>query len=70
VGNNEFIAANPAIKTLIDQIKFPVATWSSWEFAISKNGGSSTLITKLAGGMVTTDKPQFDQWVAAESKVH
>jgi glycine betaine/proline transport system substrate-binding protein len=70
VGNKEFIAANPAVKTLIEQIKFPVATWSHWEFAISKNGGSSPLITKLADEWVTTNKPQFDQWIAAASKAH
>lgn len=68
VANKEFIAANPAIKTLIEQIKFPVATWSQWEYAISKNGGSSPLIAKLADEWVGSNKPQFDQWVATAGK--
>jgi glycine betaine/proline transport system substrate-binding protein len=70
VANKEFIAANPAIKSLIEQIKFPVATWSQWEYAISKNGGSSAHITKLADDWIASNKPQFEQWVAMASKVH
>jgi len=68
VANKEFIAANPAIKSLIEQIKFSVATWSQWEYAISKNGGSSTQITKLADDWLAGNKPQFEQWVATASK--
>ena len=63
------LAANPAIKTLIEEVKFPVATWSQWEYAISKNGGSTTQITKLADDWLAGNKPQFEQWVAAASKV-
>ena len=70
MGNKEFIAANPAVKTLIEQIKFPGKTWSGWEYAISKNGGSSPLINKLADEWLAANKPQFDQWVAVASKVH
>jgi glycine betaine/proline transport system substrate-binding protein len=68
VANKEFIAANPAIKSLIEQIKFSVATWSQWEYAISKNGGSSTQIAKLADDWLASNKPQFEQWVATASK--
>jgi len=53
---------------LIEQIKFSVATWSQWEYAISKNGGSSTQITKLADDWLSSNKPQFEQWVATASK--
>ncbi|MDR7008484.1 glycine betaine/L-proline ABC transporter substrate-binding protein ProX [Paraburkholderia strydomiana] len=68
VANREFIAANPAIKVLIEQIKFPVVTWSRWEYAISRNGGSSAQITKLSDEWLSANKPQFDQWVATASK--
>jgi glycine betaine/proline transport system substrate-binding protein len=68
VASKAFIAANPAIRTLIEQIKVPVATWSQWEYAISKNGGSATQIKKLADDWLASYKPQFDQWVAAASK--
>ena len=67
VANREFIAANPAIKSLVEQVKFPVATWSQWESAISKNGGSSVLITKLANEWLAANTTQLDQWVAKAS---
>jgi glycine betaine/proline transport system substrate-binding protein len=69
VANNDFIAANPAVKMLIEEMKFPMATWSSWEDQISKNGGSSVLVTKLANEWIAANTPQFNQWVASASKV-
>ena len=68
VTNRSFIAANPSVKALVEQIKFPGATWSSWELAISKGGGSQAQITKLADDWVAANKSQFDQWVATASK--
>ncbi|RKF48554.1 glycine betaine/L-proline ABC transporter substrate-binding protein ProX [Paraburkholderia fungorum] len=68
VTNRSFIAANPSVKTLVEQIKFPGATWSGWELAISKNGGSQAQIAKLADDWVAANKSQFDQWVATASK--
>ena len=70
VANREFIASNPAVKSLVEQVKFPVATWSQWESAISKNGGSTALISKLANDWLTANKPQLDQWVAVASTAH
>ncbi|HHY6926594.1 glycine betaine/L-proline ABC transporter substrate-binding protein ProX [Burkholderia ambifaria] len=68
VGNRGFIAANPAIRSLIEQIKFPSTTWSSWEYAISKNGGTQALITQLAGDWMTGNKAQLDQWITVASQ--
>jgi glycine betaine/proline transport system substrate-binding protein len=68
VTNRSFIAANPAVKALVEQIRFPGPTWSGWELAISKGGGSQAQITKLADEWVAANKPQFDQWVATASK--
>jgi len=70
VANKAFITANPAVKTLIEQIKFPLATWSEWEGAISKQGGSVTVVKKLADEWIASNKSQFDQWVKSASAVH
>ncbi|EIF34881.1 ABC-type proline/glycine betaine transport system, periplasmic component [Burkholderia sp. Ch1-1] len=69
VANRAFIAANPAVRSLIEQMKFPSSTWSSWEYAISRNGGSQALVTKLATDWMTQNKAQFDQWVSVASQV-
>ena len=31
VANKQFIAANPVVKKLVEQIRFPSATWSAWQ---------------------------------------
>jgi glycine betaine/proline transport system substrate-binding protein len=69
VANKDFIAANPAVRAFIEQMKFPLATWSAWEFNINKNGGSATLMTKMANEWLAENKPTYDQWVAAAKSV-
>ncbi|MGF3024953.1 glycine betaine/L-proline ABC transporter substrate-binding protein ProX [Methylobacterium aquaticum] len=64
VGNKKFLAANPAVKTLIENMKFPIDTWSGWEFAINKGGGSTSLVTRLAIEWIGTHKSQFDAWIS------
>lgn len=70
VANKQFVAANPAVKTLIEQIRFPGKTWSQWEAVISKEGGSPALITKLSDEWIAANKAQMDQWVATALKAH
>lgn len=65
VGNRQFIAANPAVRAFVEQMKFPLSTWSAWEYAINKSGGSTTLMTKLSDEWLASNKPTFDQWVAS-----
>jgi len=65
VANKKFVAANPAVKALVETIKFPLEDWSHWEFNINKNGGSNALITKMADEWVGSHKAQFDSWIAA-----
>lgn len=67
VGNREFVAANPAVRALIEQIKFPQSQWSAWEYAISKNGGSQALVAKLANDWISGNKAVLDQWVQTAS---
>lgn len=64
VANKAFIAANPAVKALVEKISFPLATWSAWEFNINKGGGSPANITKMTDEWLAANKPQFDGWVA------
>ncbi|HEY0295324.1 MAG TPA: glycine betaine/L-proline ABC transporter substrate-binding protein ProX [Bordetella sp.] len=70
VANNAFIAANPAVKALLEEIKFPLSTFSHWEGEIGKNGGSQATINRLSSEWLGANKTQFDQWVATAAKVH
>ncbi|MDH6260507.1 glycine betaine/L-proline ABC transporter substrate-binding protein ProX [Bradyrhizobium sp. BR13661] len=65
VANKKFVAANPALKALVENVKFPLEDWSHWEFNINKNGGSNANITKMADEWVGAHKTQFDSWVSA-----
>lgn len=65
VANKAFIAANPAVKTLIENVHFPLSVWSAWEYGINKNGGSPANVTKMADEWLAANKTQFDGWVAA-----
>ncbi|MDB5851704.1 MAG: glycine/betaine transporter [Rhodoferax sp.] len=69
VANKQFIAANPAVRAFVEQMKFPLATWSAWEFNINKNGGSSALMTKMADEWLAANKPTYDQWVTTAKAV-
>jgi glycine betaine/proline transport system substrate-binding protein len=61
VANRAFIAANPSIKALIEQVKFPLATWLHWESEIGKNGGSTMVISRLANEWLAANKLAPDQ---------
>ncbi|WMY11849.1 glycine betaine/L-proline ABC transporter substrate-binding protein ProX [Paraburkholderia phenoliruptrix] len=68
VANKQFLAGNPAVKALLEQIRFPLSTWSEWEGAISKEGGSVSVVKKLSDSWFASNQSQFDQWVATASK--
>lgn len=70
VANKNFVAANPAVKSLVEQMRFPVSTWSHWESVISKEGGSPSVITKLSDEWMAENKKQLDQWVATATAAH
>jgi len=65
VANRKFVAANPAVKALVENVKFPLDDWSHWEFNINKDGGSNTLIAKMADEWIDGHKAEFENWVAA-----
>lgn len=64
VANRDFIAGNPAIRKLVEQISFPLGDWSAWEEAISSGGGSDSNVKKLATAWIDAHKDTFDAWVA------
>ena len=68
VANREFIAANPEVRALLEEMKFPLSTWSEWEHMINEKGGSASQINKLADAWMTENKKQLAQWVAAATK--
>lgn len=65
VANKKFLAANPAVKAFVENMKFPLDDWSQWEFNINKNGGSSAQISKMADEWVASHKDQYNSWIAA-----
>lgn len=65
VANKKFVAANPAVKALVENIKFPLETWSEWEFNINKNRGNNALIKQMADEWIAAHKTQLASWVAA-----
>lgn len=65
VANRTFASANPGIKALIQQIKFPPTVWADWESAISKEHNSTGLYSRLADQWLAANRTQFTQWVAA-----
>ena len=64
IGNKQFVAANPAIKKLVEQMAFSRATWSYGEKTISDGGASGRNIRKLADDWRSENKATFEGWVA------
>ncbi|MBN3729211.1 glycine betaine/L-proline ABC transporter substrate-binding protein ProX [Burkholderia sp. Ac-20379] len=67
VANKAFIAANPPVRALVEQIHFPSSTWSNWELAISQAHGASSIVDTLADQWIAANKATFERWVAAAS---
>lgn len=61
--NKAFIAANPAIAKLSDEVEWPITTWSDWEVAIKSNS-SDRAIRKVAEAWIAANQATFDGWVA------
>lgn len=70
VGNKKFIDANPAVKAFVEQVSFPLQSWSSWEQALSEKGGSERVIRTLADDWISANKATFDGWVAKAQAAH
>ena len=60
--NRAFLADNPAVRKLVEQFRFPLATWIAWEGTISKTK-SDRYIKKAAETWIAANQTQFDGWV-------
>jgi glycine betaine/proline transport system substrate-binding protein len=60
--NRAFLAENPAVQKLVEQFRFPLATWIEWEGTISKTK-SDREIKKTAESWIASNQAQFDGWV-------
>lgn len=67
VANRNFLAKNPAVKALVEQVKFPSDTWSSWEQEISTANGNSAIVKDLADRWIQVNRNQFDHWISEAS---
>lgn len=65
VANRDFIAKNPPVKALIEQIKFPRAQWASWESSINDSGKTNTQMAKRGEDWIAQNKGQYEQWLVA-----
>lgn len=62
-GNREFVDQNAAVKSLGEQMEWPLATWSEWEGQM-KADSSDRAIKKIAEDWIAANRDQFDKWVA------
>ena len=61
--NRDFLAQNPAVKTLVEVARWPRETWVAWEGALNKVGSSNRDIRKLADNWIAANQAEFDGWV-------
>ncbi|MBY6088918.1 glycine betaine/L-proline ABC transporter substrate-binding protein ProX [Maritimibacter alkaliphilus] len=62
--NRDFIAENPAIAKLAEEMEWPLATWSTWETQM-KGDNSDRAIRKIAAGWIEENRATYDAWLAA-----
>ncbi len=65
--NNDFIAANPAVRKLVDVMRWPATTWTKWEATLNKDN-SDRALKKLGQQWIADNQKTFDGWVAEAAK--
>jgi glycine betaine/proline transport system substrate-binding protein len=63
VARRDFLEQNPSVKKLGELARWPLATWSAWEGAISKGANNNREIKKLAQAWIAANQKTFDGWV-------
>lgn len=69
VGNKDFVKENPALKAFVQEVSFPLATWSNWEQTISQKGGSDATVRGLSDVWLSENKAVLDRWIATAKNV-
>jgi glycine betaine/proline transport system substrate-binding protein len=67
VGNRAFLADNPAVGKFLEQIRFPLSTWTEWEGDIKKSQADHD-IKQVADSWIAAHQQEFDQWVSNAAK--
>lgn len=63
LANKQFVADNPAVKKFIEQVKWPLTTWSEWEGALGKGAKTSADMKALADAWIAANQNEFDGWL-------
>ncbi|WP_342639994.1 glycine betaine/L-proline ABC transporter substrate-binding protein ProX [Rhodoligotrophos ferricapiens] len=67
IGNREFLAENPAVTKFLEQLRFPLTTWTEWEGEI-KESTADQHIKQVAASWIAANQQQFDEWVSNATK--
>lgn len=67
VGNRTFLAENPAVTKFLEQVRFPLSTWTEWEGEIKKSHTDPD-IKQDAMVWIAAHQQEFDQWVSNATK--
>jgi glycine betaine/proline transport system substrate-binding protein len=63
LANKEFVTENPAVKKFMEQVKWPLTTWSEWEGALGDGAKSNADMKKIADAWIAANQDVFDGWV-------
>ena len=69
LANKEFIAENPAVKKFVEQVKWPLTTWSEWEGDLGKGAKTDADMKKLADAWIAAHQDEFDGWLKEAAAV-
>ncbi|MGF7160868.1 glycine betaine/proline transport system substrate-binding protein [Rhodoligotrophos appendicifer] len=67
IGNRAFLAENPAVTKFLEQVRFPLSTWTEWEGEI-KQSKADRHIKQVAEAWIAAHQQDFDTWVANATK--
>jgi glycine betaine/proline transport system substrate-binding protein len=67
IGNRVFLAENPVITKFLEQVRFPLSTWTEWEGEIKKSQADHD-IKQVANIWIAAHQQEFDQWVSNATK--
>jgi len=65
--NKDFNAANPAVRKLVEVMRWPTSTWAQWETQLNKDS-SDRALKKLGEAWIADNQATFDDWVAEAVK--
>ncbi|ESR25049.1 glycine betaine/L-proline ABC transporter substrate-binding protein ProX [Lutibaculum baratangense] len=64
--NRDFLSENPAAEKLLETVRWPAETWSTWEGALNE-GNSDRDIEKIAQTWIDENTDTFEGWIKEAS---